>query len=311
MKPFNEVLDQVNANLSAVENELIQEFVAPEFPTIFIVGPPRSGTTLLLQGIINHLDLSYINNFVAKFWEAPALGCLLFKDLLKPGAKVQYTSDYGFTQYPHEPHEFGYFWKRFFHYEETHELSPASLAKIDSALLLKEVAAMEAIMEKPVIFKNPPALSLQIDFLNDTFKNAIFLYTKRDLLDNAKSLLKGRLEYMDDVETWFSTKPAEYGSLKNLPVAEQIVGQIDAIQRKIEKSLESIPSKKKLVVSYEAFCHDPAAVLQKVRNLLLANGYDSQIRDTGRIESFSKTAPGEAIEGITDQFISAIQKLKP
>src|SRR5690554_5979490 len=38
-----------------------------KYPPIFIVGPPRSGTTLVYQSLISALDLSFITNIMALF----------------------------------------------------------------------------------------------------------------------------------------------------------------------------------------------------------------------------------------------------
>jgi hypothetical protein len=68
---FQDVIRKANHKLKELEKEYIQRFIIPEGPVFFIVGAPRSGTTLLLQTIINHYNLGYINNFIARFWEAP------------------------------------------------------------------------------------------------------------------------------------------------------------------------------------------------------------------------------------------------
>ncbi|NBO54134.1 MAG: hypothetical protein EBU84_05990, partial [Actinobacteria bacterium] len=40
-------------------------------PLVFIVGVPRSGTTLLSQLFSRFLDVGYIDNIVARFWANP------------------------------------------------------------------------------------------------------------------------------------------------------------------------------------------------------------------------------------------------
>ena len=42
------------------------------YPPIFIVGPPRSGTTLVYQALIEYLDVGYLSNFHGWFWGAPS-----------------------------------------------------------------------------------------------------------------------------------------------------------------------------------------------------------------------------------------------
>ena len=44
-----------------------------DYPPIFIIGAPRSGSTLLLQAIIEVFDLGYISNCHCNWYGAPAL----------------------------------------------------------------------------------------------------------------------------------------------------------------------------------------------------------------------------------------------
>ncbi|MBA3564602.1 MAG: hypothetical protein H0W33_11470, partial [Gammaproteobacteria bacterium] len=55
------VLIQANERLAALETELISRFHAPRHPTLFIVGAPRSGTTLLAQLLLMRFELGYNN----------------------------------------------------------------------------------------------------------------------------------------------------------------------------------------------------------------------------------------------------------
>ena len=48
-----------------------------EHALVFVVGLPRSGTTLLTQVLAYCLDAGYVNNFAARFWLAPVHGLRL------------------------------------------------------------------------------------------------------------------------------------------------------------------------------------------------------------------------------------------
>jgi len=308
VKDLTEILKLTNSTLAGLEQQLIKGYKAPDHPVIFIVGAPRSGTTLVLQTIINHLNIGYVNNFIAKFWQAPTVGAMLFKSLDLPLPAIDYQSEYGFTTQIHGPHEFGYFWKRFFKYDESHELDPDKLNNIDSNLLLREVASLETAMARPLVFKNPPALSLQIGYLKTTFPKAVFIHCKRKLLHNALSILKGRMQYMNDVNAWFSTKPREYDQLKSKPIPAQIVGQITAINEKIEADLQEIPEQNKLTVPYEEFCLNPSSFVQEIHRLITPDD-SGEVRDLHLLESFEIRVPDEVIPGITHKFQREINNL--
>ena len=49
------------------------------FPPVFIIGSPRSGTTVLYQLLCKHLQFGYINNFVSNWPKAPLTATKLYK----------------------------------------------------------------------------------------------------------------------------------------------------------------------------------------------------------------------------------------
>ena len=47
---------------------------APRHPIIIVVGPPRSGTTLVAQTLTHYLNLTYFNNVTSLFPRSPICG---------------------------------------------------------------------------------------------------------------------------------------------------------------------------------------------------------------------------------------------
>ena len=86
-------LDDLNQRLAAAHDQELVE--RPElFPTLHVVGPPRSGTTLLMQLLAAHLEVGYINNLIAAFWRAPLYGIRLSKKLCPRPADTRFVSSY-------------------------------------------------------------------------------------------------------------------------------------------------------------------------------------------------------------------------
>ena len=75
------VLEIMNKTLLPTEIELIEKFEKPKLPVIFIVGAQRSGTTLLMQLMTQYFELSYPNNFIARYWDSPYIGAILYKNI--------------------------------------------------------------------------------------------------------------------------------------------------------------------------------------------------------------------------------------
>jgi hypothetical protein len=258
---FNELIFKTNDTLKDLENEYIKKFNLPQGPVFFIVGVPRSGTTVLLQTIINHFDVGYVNNFIAKFWEAPVIGSILFKSMSASKPSIEYHSKGGFTSEIYGPHEFGYFWKRFFKYGQTHVLDKQEHEKVDKITLNREISGLEYVSGAPIIFKNPAALSLQIDFLSKYIPNSYFIYIKRDPFFIAQSLYLKRLEQFNDPGIWYSVKPVQYPELIRETPVRQIAGQVFYTRQKIEEDLKQVPEKRVTYIDYAEFCENPEKTL--------------------------------------------------
>lgn len=278
---MSDILQEMNQSLAILEYKRIQQFDLPKSPVIFIVGVPRSGTTIFTQLLLSAYHIGYVNNIIAKFWEAPYIGSVLAKSLKgnQKSLKIGTDSNYGFTNEYDGPHEFGYFWKRWFRYEGSHQIEGEGIGEEEVKTLQQEVAAMESVFEAPMLFKNPAALSLNIDFLARVFPNSIFIHIEREPFFNAQSLLMGREKYGNSREDWFSVKPREYSWLKDKSVEEQIAGQVYYTQKRIEECLEKLPEKRQLSISYEHFCEQPLHYLQEIASLLKLSDCTLQKRE--------------------------------
>lgn len=273
-----ERLGELNALLAPLETELTRELAAPRRAVVFIVGVPRSGTTLMAQALAGTRAFAYPSNFVARFWRAPLVGAKIERALGILDTAVRDTasagsfrSTFGVTRGWHEPHEFGYFWERWFVFRESHHVSGPDLAAIDRDGLRSEVAALEGVYEQPLFFKNL-VCGLQIPFLAEVFPTAVFIHCRRDPLYLAQSLLLGRRERHGSSEHWFSLRPKEYTELARLPVPEQIAGQIRCSLEAIRGGLDALGPERSLEVGYEAFCEDPRRQLERVFELLARRG---------------------------------------
>ena len=256
----NEVLERLNSFIIPLEEELTAQYHSPKLPVVFIIGVPRSGTTLVAQWLINHYKVGYINNLIAKFWQAPMVGASLYKAIQPDffASKVAYQSKIGFTKEIEGPHEFGYFWKRWFSYGDTHQLTMEDYKKINQQRLRQEIAALEAVFQHPVFFKNPAALSLHMDFLSKCLPTSLFIIVERDPHFNAQSLYQQRITQSGSPDQWFSVKPKEYQQLKNLGPHEQVAGQVYYTLKKIKEDIKLLDKHRHITVSYEAFCQTQA-----------------------------------------------------
>lgn len=255
---------------------LTREAPAPTFtaPILLVVGAPRSGTTLLMQHLSRALGVTTADNIVARFWGAPALGVLLSRSLRAQAGGAAAappeqapTSDYGVTRGVFEPHEFGYFWQRFFDFSAGHALSEHSLITADWAGLRRELADMQAAGEgRPLCLKGV-AVSQMLGALAEHLPEACFVVTDRDPADVAHSMLRAREARYGDARTWWSVEPRGHAAMAALPPVPQVAAQLAGILRGVEDGLSGVDPARVLRVAYADLCRTPDAVIDGVAAL--------------------------------------------
>jgi LPS sulfotransferase NodH len=231
---------------------------------IFIVGPPRSGSTLLSQVLVS-AGFGYISNFVARFWRSPAAGVYFQKSLGLPNSKQRstFSSDYGVTEGWFEPHEFGYYWDRWFDMgQDTHTMDEALRARVDTQGLRRSIAAICTQFERPVVFKNTTWCSTQADMLASYLPQSVFVFITRDVPSTAFSILKARRERYGSDHVWWSNRPSTYRELTTKVPAVQVVSQVMDLLVETERSLSKVPRERVVRLTYEDLCRDPRGAVR-------------------------------------------------
>ncbi|MCF8307718.1 MAG: sulfotransferase [Bacteroidales bacterium] len=236
-------------------------------PFLFIIGAPRSGTTLLSQLIANTLNISYINNLSARFFLAPLHGIRFSNTVLGDTRQSSFHSDYARTDGLSEIHEFGYFWRYWLNKHSFDDITFAKEkeAEIDWKGVRQVLTTLQNETKRPFVFKNIYG-SYHMKKFVEILQRVIFIYIERDELDAAVSILNARKKYNTDLNTWWSYQPPEYEQLKDLDYWSQIAGQIYYLQRFYKKEMNELPEENYLTLSYKQMCDDPLTVIEKIRN---------------------------------------------
>jgi len=275
-------LKDINSILSGVELKEITEFQKNKFPIIFILGNPRSGSTLLLQWLASLGCFAYPSNLISRFYQAPYLGAKIQKvlaeydfkgEIFDPDYEKKFHSDLGKTKGPLAPHEFWYFWRRFFKYDEIQKLEQENLNEIDVDLLLSELGAMEHEFQKPLVFKGM-MFNWDIEFLNSIFEKALFINLKRNPIHNMDDIFYARKNFFGDTKKWYSFKPPEYEQLKSKDPLTQVAGQVFYTNQYIDKQFEKISDDKILSIEYEDLCLNPEQIYCMIYDKFAAQGYE-------------------------------------
>jgi len=241
------------------------------FPTLNIVGAPRSGTTLVTQLVASCLNVGYINNLIAAFWRAPCTGIRLSRKLMPAGLRSTFHSEFGRTEGIHEPHEFGYFWASMLGYREMREPDEASRRGIDWSWFAKVMNNMTMAFDAPIVFK-----SFMFGFytaeVQAVLPRTCFVFVRRDPVENALSILKMRRQYSGDEAAWASLMPYEYSWLRNESIAMQVAGQVLYCQEAYRRAMARVNGRNWIEVTLSDICADPLGLLESVRMLLRNNG---------------------------------------
>jgi len=253
----------------------------PRRPTLLVVGCARSGTTLLMQWLAASGRFAYPTNLASRLYASPLVGALLHRILVEfdtreeilPAAsrRVDFSSALGKTRGASQPHEYWYWWRRFFTFGETQQITESALESVDVPRLLHELAQIEQTFDRPVALK-AMILNWNLPFLFRALPRPLFVNVRRDPAANAASLLSARRNFYGSTSTWYSFKPPEYRVLLDAGPEVQVAGQVLATQRAVQAGLADVPAVNRLDVEYERFCGAPRATWDALSERLAALG---------------------------------------
>lgn len=236
-----------------------------DHPFIFVIGLPRSGTTLLSQLIAHTFNISYINNLAARFFLAPLHGIKFSKTVLGDKGRSDFHSDYARTKGLDEIHEFGYFWRYWLNKHTFEDITHAKEreSRIDWEGVRRVLSSLQHETGKPFVFKNIYG-SYHMKKFVEILDKVIFIFIQRDELDTAVSILNARKKYNQDLNVWWSYQPPEYNKIKDLDYWSQIAGQIHYLKNFYLREMKMLPEKSQLQISYKEMCERPQVVIDKI-----------------------------------------------
>lgn len=294
--------------LSVIETGILQFIPAKSIPTIWIIGPPRSGTTLLYQVLVKRYKVAYISNFAVLFYKAPIFATwvanLLFS---RQEAVKKFKSNYGKTTNWLGPHEAGPFWYRWFPRGDYVYVPPGSISQDELNSFKKEIIGLAHLEKAPVVFKNVYN-SMRIAPIIETFPNACFLVCRRDPLDTAQSILNGRVKLYDDKSKWMGVPPKEIDAIKNHPYWQQVAEQVYFTYQQIETDKQNYGSDRFFEVDYEQLCKNPHQLLQQLEVFFALNNI--RLKKIGDLPISFPFSTGKQVDDENYQLIQqAIEKL--
>lgn len=254
-KSFRKVFSKIpltNFFEKKIENKFYIENL--NTPPIFIVGAPRSGTTMLYQLLLKEFKLFYFSNVSNVFYDSPLLINYLIKNKINK-VNITLQSNSGYVKGFFSPSEIGVLNEKWFENKNNIQQT-RSLFK-----------TLSNFYNRPIVVKNT-FNTLRIDNIKQVFPNALILYITRNPFFNAQSIILNQNGYkaidrlhnkisLSDKNSTIFTK-----SVKLLLHYHTIKTQI------AEKYPNSV-----IEIAYENLCVNPKLYMDKIHNWFLDKNF--------------------------------------
>lgn len=254
--------------ISLLENSGIKKNGSREadHPCLFIIGPPRSGSTIFYQLITSLLDLSYIDNLANLARNNPFFGMKLSQALFRGKSHQSFNSNYGRTSDGglHAPAEALFFYKWF--PKDRHYTEASDLTQKQVEALRENIHGITNMLDKPLVIKNL-SFSLRLQALRIFMPDARYVVVRRDPLFTAQSVLLAMRKNQQPANKVWGILPKDFKKLEGLDPHEMVVRQINQIEKQIYTDLKKIPAEKFLFVDYEELGENLDSILDNVIKL--------------------------------------------
>lgn len=232
---LEEFYDLINKSTKVLNTKILNKQSGPVLPPILIVSMPRTGSTLLNQLLISKLNISYVSNLMAVFYNSPIVGAKLQKSLIHNEINLvkEFKSVHGKTQEIFQPSEFGYFWSRHLSFGKPfHEPESINdITNINFLQLNEELKAISSVLKNVVLYKCSIGCFLLDYILKNT--SCFVIHLSRNKTDTLKSIIKVRKERLGDERKWWSIRPNKYEQMLSKTPKEQVNWQYDKVENAI------------------------------------------------------------------------------
>ena len=225
----------------------------PSQPPIFVVGPPRTGTTLIFQLLTSCFRTTYFCNLSSDWFPGAPLLTQKFSRAMIGHRPESYRSHYGRTEGWFAQAEATRILNRWFPHQHPSYVEPGSIDLQEFSGFRDTVAAVTNESGLPLVCKNAWNC-FRLEWLHALFPTAVFVVVRRNIIDSAQSDLEAKIRLKNDRQAWNSASPKEYEAIRAKPYWEQVVDQQYYTWRQMEEDRQSLGSQRFIDVWYEHLC---------------------------------------------------------
>lgn len=227
---------------------------------VFIIGAPRTGSTILYQALTNIYRVLYIDNAACEWCRNLRFGLWLSQKKYGDSPHNNFKSEHGNTERfgGHAPSECGAFWYRWLpkdrHFIDHFEITEQMVEQIRC-----DVLGASHYLERPLVFKNLNA-GQRLRLIHKAFPAAKIIFVRRDPRFVVRSILKARHKVGIKPGQWWSIMPKNVTELLKLPESDMCVAQVYHLEKQIEEDLALFSKENVREVHYqelnESLIHD-------------------------------------------------------
>lgn len=236
-----------------------------DYSPVFVIGPPRCGSTFTYQVLTENFLIEYIDNLDHALHRSLYLGNrvshVLFND--KPHGNFRSKGGRTLEGGWHAPSECPAFWYRSIP-KELHRVVPNDLNREEQAALSDPLHAIMGKNGRPILIKNLLIVE-RLELIQHLFPNARFIVVERDRLHTARSILRQRKELGIPENEWWSARPRNYPELKELRLEEKVAAQVHYLEKDIRDGLQGIGPEQKTTLRFEELLENPMKTLEELK----------------------------------------------
>ncbi len=258
------------ALLQPMESRLLQRAEHADPGAVFIVGPPRSGTTLLYELLVTRFRFGYISNAAHRLYLTPAAATQAARPWILKW-RGDYTSTHGAIHGWGAPCEGGWIWNRWM--PQAHWLDETAASYLPTPMMRCTAYAIAGSLNGPFLNKNVMH-SVHMRVLDRVFPRCVFIEIRRNVADNVRSILRLRQHrnHGRNSTEWISVKPRRWREFADADPVTQACAQVLLTHETIHADAAFLGSDRLLTIGYESLCAHPEVMLQKIAAFLNRHG---------------------------------------
>jgi len=249
-------------------------------PPIFIVGPPRSGTSLVYEALVTRYRFAFMSNLAHRFYLTPVGASWLGRPAIDRW-RGNFTSRYGHIAGWGAPNEGGWIWRRWLIDGDWQDESTAEILPL--ADMRRTVAGLAHAMNAPFVNKNVMHAN-RLRLMNAIWPNALFIEVRRAPKDNIRSIVRAERKAggpAPDAGGWWSVRPSIAPQYVGADDVTRAVAQVLGVRSDIECDGAVIGPARIFRVEHEQLCLDPRRTLDGIAQWL--SDFGVRITERGQI----------------------------